>query len=215
MEHTKIQECPVSMEKIKKYIIDERHTTEDIYNVAIEENWTIDTLDFVIKIKMSADNDVFNDAQTKIYATLVDIYDTISNKLNVDKTQEQEVENQEENIELNEDYYLKEIQKEPFSAKLHHDYATFLFDNNRKEESLKEDYESTKIDRNNSEVHRCIADTLDDLGREQEAILEYKTAISISPDYVDAYFNLCQLYLKLGNIEEAKKMSNMVKLLEK
>lgn len=212
MESKNIQACPVFMEIVKKRLLEERLTTIEIFEVAIKENWFMDELDAVIKIKKSIDNDNFNETQRKILETLQNptpngktITDEIETITKVEKIIEEE----------SEDFYMKKIQKEPFNAKLHHDYASYLYESGKKEESLKEDYEAVKIDKDNAEVHYCIGNTLEDLNRLQEAMLEYKTAISLSPDYIDAYYNLGVVCNKLNKSEEAKKMFDMVEKLEK
>jgi Flp pilus assembly protein TadD len=44
---------------------------------------------------------------------------------------------------------------------------------------------------------------LDDLGRKEEAILSYSTAISIDPQDLDAYNNMGRVLDDLGRKEEA------------
>jgi Tfp pilus assembly protein PilF len=43
------------------------------------------------------------------------------------------------------------------------------------------------------------------LGRHEDALREFETVKTSDPDYVATYFQLGQLYQKLGNIHEAEK----------
>jgi tetratricopeptide (TPR) repeat protein len=56
------------------------------------------------------------------------------------------------------------------------------------------------------EVHVQKGLTLMLLGQTDEAVKDYLTAIQIRPDYVPAYSALCDYYLELGEVDEARKI---------
>ncbi len=59
---------------------------------------------------------------------------------------------------------------------------------------IKPDYHEAWSNRGNS---------LDDLGRKEEAIVPYEKAIEIKPDYANAFYNRACCYSLMGNLELA------------
>ena len=52
--------------------------------------------------------------------------------------------------------------------------------------------------------HFNLAIAFPKLGRQEEAILEYKTTLDLDPNFILAYFNLGALYAQKGRIEESR-----------
>ena len=54
---------------------------------------------------------------------------------------------------------------------------------------------------------------LNEIGKHKEAELELKKAISLNPEYANAYYNLAVLYIGQGNLEKAElELKKTIKL---
>ena len=51
----------------------------------------------------------------------------------------------------------------------------------------------------NATAHYNLGVALQDLGRREQAIQAYQTAVRVDPEFADAHYNLAQLYEKNGN----------------
>jgi tetratricopeptide (TPR) repeat protein len=76
-------------------------------------------------------------------------------------------------------------------------------------ETLKKYQNNQAIDLNN------IGNDYFKKGDYENAIRSYKTALDIDPNFIDTWNNLGVAYIKLGNIDEAKKCQEKVDLLKK
>jgi tetratricopeptide (TPR) repeat protein len=67
------------------------------------------------------------------------------------------------------------------------------------------DFDSTDID-----ALTNMGAILDDLGKDQEAIMYLERAIRVQPDFIGGYGNLAFRYIKLGDFEKALSLNNKV-----
>ncbi len=73
-----------------------------------------------------------------------------------------------------------------------------------------------KIDENFAPVHNHLGVLFEKLNQDDNAKNEYKLAIKLNPEYVEAYYNLASLCERLGFLQEAKKeRGKVVELLRK
>ena len=65
----------------------------------------------------------------------------------------------------------------------------------------------TKKFPNSVVLHNIVGATNQSLGNLDKAIQAYKKAISIKPDYADAYYNIDNVLKTQGNLDEAIKLT--------
>ena len=62
---------------------------------------------------------------------------------------------------------------------------------------------AVKVDPNSAEAHNFLGSALSSTGRTQEAMEQFRIALSLRPDYPNARFNLGNALVKSGKLEEA------------
>jgi tetratricopeptide (TPR) repeat protein len=96
----------------------------------------------------------------------------------------------------------------PNNADLHHYYGIFLMDLHLPEGWLSEHRKAAALDPLSPLDEENIGEALHALGRNDEAIAEYQTAMAMDPDLVFTLAQLCVSYAEKGTIEQAKNILN-------
>lgn len=79
------------------------------------------------------------------------------------------------------------------------------FVNNKLSEALQLLLEAQAKNPLSPEVHNSLGSVYDDMGKSDEAINSYKTAIRLRPDYFEAYTNIGVAYERSNNLTEAEQ----------
>jgi tetratricopeptide (TPR) repeat protein len=82
-------------------------------------------------------------------------------------------------------------------------YATYLSNLGRLDESIKQFNKLLKVKPNLAEAHNNLGNVLKRVGRTQEALEHYRLVIKYKPKFAEAHYNLANVLKEQGRVEEA------------
>ncbi|MCK6554579.1 tetratricopeptide repeat protein [Candidatus Binatia bacterium] len=100
------------------------------------------------------------------------------------------------------DSYRKAIDLDPECGPAHFNLAVALLGEDKFEEAALH-YEKAIAASPSAEAHNGLGFVLDKLGKNVEAIAQFRRAIEVDPAYVPAYNNLGEVYVKEGKLDDA------------
>jgi serine/threonine-protein kinase len=102
------------------------------------------------------------------------------------------------------DAYARLLARYPKSANLHHFYGILMMELHLPERWLTEHQRAAALDPLSAVDQENVAEALHALGRNDEAIVEYKKALALDPDLVFTLAQLCVAYADKGMVDQAK-----------
>src|SRR5262249_8078580 len=98
------------------------------------------------------------------------------------------------------------LREYPNYADAHFTYGIFLGDLGLSEKSLRELRRAAELDPLNAGYRDNIGGPLHILGRDAEAMAEYRRALALDPDFMWAFADVCALDAGIGKLDEASRI---------
>lgn len=101
-----------------------------------------------------------------------------------------------------EDLCRKALLDDPENVRFLQMLATIAAQSGRYDESVELFGQAIKVEKNNPQLFFAMGVTLEIGGSLDEALLSYKNAVSLKPDYIDAHINIGNILRKQGKFDE-------------